>query len=241
MRGILLQSLLAGAATLLGSLAVLALGRPGEKTLALLLSAAGGVMIAVVGLDLLPSAFHYGGLTNVLAGFFFGFALLWVVGLLFSALEPGAAARSRLYLLRMGYLIALGIAFHDLPEGMAIAAGYSATERLGGIIALAIGLHNIPEGMATTTPLVMGGLHPAWILGINALISLFTPLGALLGITVISVSSSLLAALLALAGGAMFYLAYCQLLPEARRRHLGYSWRGFLLGALCFGVLNLLH
>jgi len=46
----------------------------------------------------------------------------------------------RLYL-RMGYLIALGIALHDLPEGIAIAAGYSASPVLGPALALAIGLH----------------------------------------------------------------------------------------------------
>ncbi len=60
----------------------------------------------------------------------------------------------------MGYLIAIGIALHDLPEGIAIAVGYAAQENLGLIIALAIGLHNIPEGMATAAPLLMGGLTP---------------------------------------------------------------------------------
>ena len=63
-------------------------------------------------------------------------------------------------LLGLGYLIMLGIAMHDLPEGMAIAMGGELKARTGMVIALAIAIHNIPEGMAIAAPLLMGRTAP---------------------------------------------------------------------------------
>ena len=77
--------------------------------------------------------------------------------------------------LRLGSLIAIGIALHDLPEGIAIAAGYSAEADLGIIIAVAITLHNIPEGMACTAPLWMGGMRRRHIVMMIMIISFITP------------------------------------------------------------------
>jgi len=56
-------------------------------------------------------------------------------------------------MLRRGTLIALGMTLHNLPEGLAVAAGYGYLHRLGLIIAIATMLHNIPEGDATAIPL----------------------------------------------------------------------------------------
>ena len=134
------------------------------------------------------------------------------------------------YLLKMGYLIAMGIALHDLPEGIAIAVGYSATDKLGLVLALAIGMHNIPEGMATAAPLRMGGMNPFKILLINGLVSLFTPLGTWLGLLMINISNHFISTLLALAAGAMAYLVKDELLPESHRRHPQFCKLGIGLG-----------
>ena len=120
----------------------------------------------------------------------------------------------------MGYLIAIGIALHDLPEGFAIAAGYAVPGQLGLAIALAIGLHNLPEGMAVAVPLNMAGVSKWSIMGITVLVSLFTPLGTLIGLFLISFSQDFIALLLAMAGGAMFYLVVDELLPAGRGHSL---------------------
>ncbi len=46
---------------------------------------------------------------------------------------------------KAGILVALAIALHNLPEGMATFAAALQDPHIGFAIALAIGLHNIPE------------------------------------------------------------------------------------------------
>lgn len=256
------QSIIAGLATELGAIIILATGKPEEKLLAVLLGFAGGVMAAVVALDLLPSAFVYGNIIVVTLGFITGLCFMLILDVIISlfpqfnhkathnSISNGKHvkagnftknAKRQGHLLKMGYLIAIGIALHDLPEGIAIAVGYAAKENLGLIIALAIGMHNVPEGMAIAAPLAMAGISKFSIIFICLLISLFTPIGALLGILLVSISSHFISLLLALAGGAMVYIVKSELLPEARRRHPHYALGGFTLGILLIIVLSWIH
>ncbi len=238
----LAYSLLAGGATVLGGIMALAAGRPTERTLALVLGVAGGIMAGVTGMDLLPAAWKYGGFGATVTGLVSGFVLLFCLALLLAGRAPTSpAVRDARYLAAMGYLIATGIALHDLPEGMAIAVGYAATSQLGWIIALSIGLHNIPEGMATAAPLRMAGVSPLRILGLNLLVSLFTPLGTLAGFILLESSRRWIGLLLALAAGAMIYIVFCEILPESRRRHPNYARLGVVCGLLLLFGLNLLH
>jgi ZIP family zinc transporter len=231
MISILLYSMVAGLATLLGCLLVLAFGKPGEKLLAWMLGLAAGIMLTVVIIDLLPSSYAYSNFKIAILGFILGNFLLFVLDVLISWLpfiQKMQINNRNGYFLKMGYLIAIGIALHDLPEGIAIAVGYTATERLGVIIALAIGLHNIPEGMATTAPLKLGGMGNMAIIILISLVSLVTPLGAYLGFILVSISYSLIGLLLALAGGAMTYIIKKELWPESHRNHPDYArWGAF--------------
>lgn len=241
---VLWQSMLAGLATVLGALIVVAWGRPGERVLACFLGFAGGVMTAVVVLDLLPSALDYGNVLTTWAGFILGLVFMLFLDILISFLprqDYAGLGTATGRLLKMGYLIAVGIALHDLPEGIAIAVGYSAKDSLGLLITLSIGLHNIPEGMATATPLTMGGMSKRMILLICLLISIFTPLGACLGFLLVLVSDHFICLLLALAGGAMAFIVYNELIPESYRRHPNFARLGFAAGTVLILSLSLLH
>jgi len=238
------QSILAGLATVVGALFVIILGQPGERILSVLLGFAGGVMSAVVVLDLIPSALEYGSVITTSAGFILG--LIFMLGLdiiisLLPALKNAEAAGRQSRMLKMGYLIAIGIALHDLPEGIAIAVGYSAKESLGMLIAVSIGLHNIPEGMATAAPLTMGGMSRFSIIFICLLISIFTPLGACVGLLLVAISPRFICLLLALAGGAMAFIVKNELIPESNRRHPNYARLGFVLGIALILLLGILH
>ena len=228
---VMILSVLAGFATLLGGIAVLALGRPTEKSLAIFLGLAVGIMLGVVTLDLLPSAYAYGTTFTAFYGFIFGKVFLFLISQVLELVSsPISVQRDNRYLLNMGYLIAIGIALHDLPEGIAIAVGYAAQEHLGWLIALAIGLHNIPEGMAAAAPLRMGGIRPFIIIIVIGLVSLFTPLGTIIGLYIVSVSYENISFLLAFAGGAMIYIVLFKLIPEALQRHPNYAILGASVG-----------
>lgn len=239
---IAVSSIVAGLATCLGSLIVLLLGNPRERTLSVLFGLAAGIMMAVVVLDLIPSALEQGSFRQAAAGFSIGVIIMLILDLILSQIYfPKAQGRNKAYFLKMGYLVATGIALHDLPEGIAIAAGYTAQKNLGIVIALAIGLHNIPEGMATATPLKIAGIRPLNILLLNIFVSLFTPVGAFIGLLLVKTSPHQIALLLAVAAGAMTFIVKSELLPESRRRHPNYSTLGGIIGFMFILIISAFH
>lgn len=229
----LYTSLLAGIGTLAG--AALGLARPGRRLLAAFLGLASAVMLAVVVGDLIPTAVDFGGPAAAAVGLCGGVAAV-------AALDVRLAAifgTSHGGYVRMGVLAVLGIALHDLPEGLAIAAGFAAAPQLGLLTAVMIGLHNVPEGMATAAPLRAGGVSPARILLVNALLSMVTPLGTYIGLFITSTALSV-CLLSAAAAGAMLYVVLFGLLPRSLSENVPASLAGAVLGAVLFGGLILL-
>lgn len=231
-------SMIAGLATTFGSLLVLLFGKPQERVLASLLAGAGGVMLAVVSVDLLPSAWKSGPPLQVSAGFIIGVLFMFLAARRLHGTNSALPLSRRQRLKRTGLLIATGIALHDIPEGMAIAVSQEAG--LGLLIAFAITLHNLPEGMATSAPLKMAGIRGWKILLLNVGIAFFTPLGALLGLFVLENVQNSLAFFLALAAGAMAFLVFAELIPLSRERHPRYALLGGTIGFIFFTLVSLL-
>lgn len=236
---ILLQAFLAGMGTFLGAALILFFGKINSRVLSLLLALASGIMLSVIFMDLIPSSLIFGSPAQCLTGLLGGFL---VVKIMDAFINHGIRHEDNLhsFYLKMGYLIALGIALHDLPEGLAVAAGFSSPGSLGAMIALAIGLHNIPEGMATAAPLKAGGASTSSILGINAAVSIVTPLGTLLGLFILAVTPSLISVLLAFAAGAMSYIVKSELIPESYRFGKKLALQGIIAGFLLMSVISLL-
>lgn len=220
-------SLVAGACTALGAFLLFFRRSWGNRSLSFFLGLAAGVMVAVVVFDMLPSAFVYSGFSKAVVGFVCGMVLLMAADK--KIMGPRNAEKS---LVGLGYLVMLGIAVHDLPEGMAIAFGSEMKARTGMVIALGIGIHNIPEGMAIAAPLLMGGVKKQKVLLQILLVGLITPLGTILGDGMVHLLPGLLPAMLGLASGIMIYLVLFQLLPQAKARDKSVRWGGFWLGML---------
>lgn len=227
----------AGLATTLGSLLFLFIGFPGRRVIAFALGLASGVMLAVVGLDLIPSALSCGGWVMTAVGFGCGWMLIRLADQLLGTIEKGDYHTPSAYR-RLGILTAMGIALHDLPEGMAIALGYAAAERLGPIIAVAIGLHNIPEGIATTAPLRAARLSVGKILLTNLLLALVTPIGTAMGLFLAHTLPSYFEWMLGLASGTMIYLVATALGPSAYRLHFYSALCGTCLGIIMISIFN---
>lgn len=230
---IVFLSTLAGLATCAGSLLVLAWRQVSAGPVVVATGLACGAMLAVVGLDLLPAALYQGGFATTVTGFVAGLALLGLVDKLVAGRlgRPGSLRRA-------GYLAAASICLHDLPEGVAIAAGYAVASSLGLTVLLAMALHNIPEGMAIAGPLRLSGLKPRRIIRVSLGVSSVTPLGASLGLAAASLPSGLVALTLALAGGAMVFVVYRELFPATLRQQPFWAWLGFGGGLLLVGVLS---
>ncbi len=119
-----------------------------------------------------------------------------------------------------GLVTATVIALHNLPEGMVIGSTYAInpSQIIGGsgfVIAIVIALHNIPEGMAVSVPLVSGGTKRWKAVLITAATGIPTVIGAIIGFSIGYVGPMGLAISLAFASGAMLYVVFAELLPEA--------------------------
>lgn len=111
---------------------------------------------------------------------------------------------------------AAAIALHNVPEGMVIGASFiGGTMRQGWTLAAVIGLHNIPEGMAISAPMVAGGERRWRAAGLAALSGAPTVLGAALGYCLGTLGPTALTLTLSFAAGAMLYVVFGELLPEA--------------------------
>jgi len=237
MGNILFMGLIAGLGTCLGAAFVLALGPLKSKTFFLLLGLSAGAMLGVILFDLLPAGLSYGGVAQCLKGVLTGIFFIALVDIFI-----GQDTERNLHCqhhLALGYLVVSAIAIHDLPEGLAIAAGYAEPMFLGPLLTLAIGLHNIPEGMAIAAPLRAGGISPGRILAINLLLSLVTPFGSALGVILIALSPRIISFLLAFAAGTMSYIVFIKLLPESKLSRQPLACAGLLLGIAAISILNL--
>lgn len=233
-------STIAGLATTAGCLLIILLGKPPDRTLSFLLAAAGGIMLAVVSLDLLPAAVSFKQPVQFLSGFSSGILFMFIAAKILK-LTQSERPRNRFNTLkRLGILIASGIALHDIPEGMAIAVGQETTGKLGSMIALGIALHNLPEGMATATPLVMAGIKKSKIFLLTLGIAFVTPFGAMLGFMAMELVDRSLSFFLALAAGAMSYLVLSELWPLARERYPNTALAGGIAGFIFFIAVTFL-
>ena len=220
-------SLAAGACTALGAVVLFLKKRWSNKSLAFFLGLASGVMMAVVVFDMLPSAFLYTGFIKAISGIGLGLFIMIVIN---SAVFDGINSAETM--IGLGYMVMLGIALHDLPEGMAIAFGEEMKSRTGMVIALGIGIHNIPEGMAIAAPLIMGGVNKWSIFVQTLLVGLITPVGTILGKFLVAIMPDLLPLMLGLASGVMLYLVLFQLWPQAGNKNKRSRWWGLGIGMI---------
>ena len=126
---------------------------------------------------------------------------------------------SKFALFIAGVVMASAIALHNVPEGMTIGASYASNNGVMGsaalVLAILIGLHNIPEGMAVSVPLISGGMNKFKAVVITALSGVPTILGALLGYIIGDIGAMGLAMSLGFASGAMLYVVFGEILPQA--------------------------
>ena len=118
-----------------------------------------------------------------------------------------------------GLVMACAIALHNVPEGMTIGASYASNNGVMGsaalVLAILIGMHNIPEGMAVSVPLISGGMSKPKAVFMTALSGAPTIVGALLGYAIGEIGAMGLAISLGFASGAMLYVVFGEILPQA--------------------------
>lgn len=199
----------------LGGLIAFVMKNPSRKFLSFVLGCSSGLMLSIVCFDLLPEAFELGRLSIGILGI--GAGVMLIVGI-DGGLSAGGkyeAFLSKESFVKTGMLLGLGIALHNLPEGLAIGSGFMAAERLGMGISVVIGLHNIPEGISMAAPLGAGGMGKWKAFFYTLLAGVPMGVGALIGVILGEISRGFIGFCLAFAGGTMLYITCGELIPKA--------------------------
>ena len=233
----------------LGGLIGALLQKDSTRTVSLLLSFAGGVMMSVVCFDLVVEAVETGvGVMVVIAAIALGVVIIYGLNYLIDRntnpevphidenhpktadnldelihsdhYEHHYAKKDNKFALFVaGMVMVCAIALHNVPEGMTIGASYASNGGVMGssalVLAVLIGLHNIPEGMAVSVPLISGGMNKTKAVLVTALSGVPTIVGAMLGFLIGEIGALGLALSLGFASGAMRYVVFGEILPQA--------------------------
>ena len=106
---------------------------------------------------------------------------------------------------------------HSAAEGIGVGVSYGGGERLGVLITIAIALHNIPEGLAISLVLVPRGATVGAAAWWSIFSSLPQALIAPVAFLFVEAFTPLLPVGLGFAAGAMIWMVVSELLPEAAR------------------------
>jgi len=249
---------IAGLSTGIGSLIALIAKRTNTKFLCASLGFSAGVMLYVSFMDLLPEAkeelvLHLDEKTGTLClllSFFGGMGLITLIDFVipkinnpheFLGVEDMKNPDSRQKELhRMGIFVALSIAAHNFPEGIAaFTSAMSSGLSVAIPITVAIAIHNIPEGIAVSVPIFHATGNKRKAFWLSFLSGLAEPVGALVAwFFLMPFWSPLIHGIvLAAVAGIMVYIALDELLPTAEKygeHHISIS--GLIAGMILMAL-----
>lgn len=118
---------------------------------------------------------------------------------------------------RKALMIVGVMTLHSFAEGVGVGVSYGGGEALGTFITAAIAIHNVPEGLAIALVLVPRGISVWKAAGWSVFSSLPQPLMAIPAFLFVAAFEPLLPFGLGLAAGAMIWMVFSELIPDANR------------------------
>jgi zinc and cadmium transporter len=115
-------------------------------------------------------------------------------------------------------LILSGDAFHNVLDGVLIAAAFLTNPHLGIVTTVAVFAHEIPQEVGDLAVLLNGGMSRARALTLNVAVSLASVAGAIVAWFLLAQALELLPYALAIAAASFLYVAVADLIPGLHRR-----------------------
>ncbi|MGW4534903.1 ZIP family metal transporter [Nocardia sp. NPDC004340] len=213
--------LLAGAALVMGAGLGYLVQVP-AKLVATVMAFGSGVLLSAVSFELIDEAHARGGLAPTTVGALAG-------AVVYTGANSALARRGARHRKRSGdqqpseadqegsgTAIALGALLDGIPESMIIGVGIASGGAVSVATVAAVFISNIPEGLSSATGMRRAGRTPAYIFGLWGGIAVLSAAAAMLGFTLSDVlSASVLAAIIALAAGAILTMIADTMIPEA--------------------------
>ncbi len=213
-----------------------------RSDLPLFLGFAGGALIGVAFLDLLPGAISINleGVNYVLMSSVIGFMYYHVTQRTLAvhshnkAIHGGPTPQSQPI---MGKIGASGLIMHSFFDGFGIGAGFQVSYALGLLVALAVVLHDFSDELNTVTLMLKNNnttvAARSFLLGDAA-----APMVGVMASFVILTSGAVLSFILAFFAGEFLSIASTDLLPEAHAKEE--SWRMIFLTLIGLAMIFVL-
>lgn len=203
-------------ATAAGASAAFFFGCVDRRQYSALLSFAAGAM-AFSSVEMLLESHGLAGDVAVASGFAIGFLFLMASEKLLPHVHMQVTKKELAKGGKKAALIAGAISLHNVPEGFAIATAFAASGPLGWFVTTAIALQDIPEGAMVSAPLACLGLRKRTAVLFGILSGVIEAAVAVLGYLFLSAFAGLVPVSLAFSAGAMTYVVFVEIMPDALR------------------------
>ena len=198
-----------------------------------MLSFAAGIMTGIVCFSLVPESVEITNTIITIVGLILGVIVIKLLNRIVDKVTGTSAEgmkvhcthaelyhehpliQNRSNMLYSGIIMFAAISLHNLPEGVAIGAGGAHDAQFGALLAFIIMLHNLPEGMAIAAPMLVGGLNKWKVIFLTSLSGAPTLLGGFIGVLIGNISDTAVALSLSVAGGAMLYVVFGEIIPQS--------------------------
>ena len=192
----------------------------------LVLGLSAGLLLGLVGFDLLPEVFEMSdnnlvGVRTASVALIAGFLSLHFIEQFAGSHEPAESDYGHEHKHKVeitGVVGAIAMAGHIFLDGVALAIAFKVSDALGFAVFIAMLVHAFSDGLNTVSLLIKTGqwrTRGKYLLAIDAIARIS---GALIGSS-LTISDSNLAIYLATFSGIVIYLATSHILPEAHSKH----------------------
>jgi ZIP family zinc transporter len=222
-----LWGLAAGGALVVGALVAWFVQVP-QRVVASVMAFGAGVLISALSFDLVDEAETSGGLTATVLGFLVG-AVVYVLANVALA-KRGARHRKRSgdqqptedQQVGSGSAIAVGALLDGIPESVVLGLSLLGGHGVGVPVLAAIFISNLPEGLSSAAGMKRSGRSARYVFGVWIGVAVASGAAGLLGCLLLQgASAQLIAAITALAAGAILTMVADTMIPEAfERTHL---------------------
>ena len=238
--------LVGGSALVLGAAIAYVATLP-QRLIASVMAIGSGVLISAVAFDLMDEAFKRGGFDSTAAGFLGGAIVYTAANIIVS--RRGARHRKRSGYnpnesqpdaqSNSGAAIAIGALLDGIPESVVIGVSLLGGSGVSAVTVGAVFLSNVPEGLSSAAGMKASGRGAAYIFGVWGGIAFASAIAALVGNVALAGSSpDVIAAVTALAAGAILAMLVDTMIPEATEATHDYSGLIAVIGFFAAFVLS---
>jgi ZIP family zinc transporter len=199
-----------------------------QRIVASVMAFGAGVLISALAFDLVDEAETKGGLTATVLGFLVGAVAYLLANVVLA--RRGARHRKRsgdqqpseVEQGGSGSAIAIGALLDGIPESVVLGLSLLGGNGIGIPVLAAIFISNLPEGLSSAAGMKRNGRSARYVFGVWIGVAVASGLAGLLGCLLLQgASAELVAAITALAAGAILTMVADTMIPEAfERTHL---------------------